>query len=252
LEAENAPLRIEAVRSLSQQSNPVRFELLAEIAEDDAKSDDVRAEAIVGLSADAEKHRDRLEKLAASDNTMLRREAGRALRLAGLKPPAAEAKPPADDREAWKKLFEMPGNAVAGRRLFFSPVGARCGVCHKYAGRGGTIGPDLTQLGGNSPREKIIESILQPSLEVAPHYQPWILITRDGKTHTGLRLPKGGDDGKEQYVDTNGKSFTLASSEIEERRAATKSIMPDNVQSILSIEDLRDLVTLLTSGSSQQ
>ena len=31
------------------------------------------------------------------------------------------------------------------------------------------------------------------------------------------------------------------------RRAASKSIMPDNLQSMLSIEDLQDLVTFLSA-----
>ena len=140
-----------------------------------------------------------------------------------------------------------PGDAESGRRLFFSTVGPRCGVCHKYDGRGGNVGPDLTQIGRSMARERIINSILQPGQEMAPDYQPWILQTDDGKTYTGLRLPKGGDDGKELYIDSAGNKFTLASSSIEGRQAASTSIMPDNLQSILTIDDLRDLVTFLAS-----
>jgi hypothetical protein len=65
-----------------------------------------------------------------------------------------------------------------------------------------------------------------------------------------LRLPPPGDDGRENYVDAAGKEFILPSSEIEERRASTTSIMPDNLQSILLIDDLRDLITFLTAESA--
>jgi len=179
------------------------------------------------------------------DHDVLRREAARALRLAGLRPTTAEAKPPANDIDAWKKLLSSSGDASAGRRLFFSPAGPRCSTCHKYGGRGGNVGPDLTKIGRSASRDKIITSILQPSQEIAPDYQAWTLVDSDGKTYTGLRLPKPGDDGQEDYADANGKPFTLASSAIEDRRVASTSIMPENLQAMLSIEDLRDLVTFL-------
>jgi putative heme-binding domain-containing protein len=89
--------------------------------------------------------------------------------------------------------------------------------------------------------------MLQPSQEIAPDYQPWILVTTGGKTYNALRLPTPGDDGEEDYVDSDGKTFTLKTVEIEERHADAKSIMPDNLQSMLSIEDLRDLVAFLMS-----
>jgi putative heme-binding domain-containing protein len=250
LQAKHPPLRLEAVRSLAQQTNPKRFELLASLAKDDSQSDEVRAEAIVGLSAAAEQNRDLLEKLATGKQAAAGREAERALRLTGLRPAAAESKPPADDVAAWKELLSKPGDAAAGHRLFFNPAGPHCSVCHKHSGRGGNVGPDLSEVGRSTPREKIMTSILQPSQEIAPDYQPWVLVTSEGKTYTGLRLPKVGDDGTERFADANGKYFTLPIASIEERHVAGKSIMPDNLQSTLSIDDLRDLVTFLAGGQS--
>jgi putative heme-binding domain-containing protein len=168
-----------------------------------------------------------------------------------LRPVPLEEKPPASDLSAWHTHLEQPGDSAAGRRLFFSSVGGRCAVCHQYAGRGGHIGPDLTHVGRSQSRDRIIDSILQPSREVAPHYQPWVLTTADGRTLVGLRLAEGGDDGSEEYVDTAGQRFTLPSAGIESRAASTTSIMPDGLESTLSIDDLRDLVTFLTSPRSQ-
>jgi putative heme-binding domain-containing protein len=228
--------------------------LLASVTKDESQSDEVRAEAVVGLAAAAEQNRGLLETLATNKIDVLRREAERALRLAGLHSnihsKSEDAKPQASDIAGWKGKLSVPGDAAAGRRLFFNPVGPRCSACHKYEGRGGNVGPDLTQIGRSASRDKIITSILQPSQEIAPDYQPWMLVDRDGKTYTGLRLPKPGDDGTEDYADASGKKFTLSSSAIEERRVASTSIMPDNLQSTLSIDDLRDLVTFLAAGQS--
>jgi hypothetical protein len=234
--------------------------LLAQVVRDQSQPVEVRAEAIVGISAARDKYRDVIRiEFTKLNEPVLRREATRAVRLyrasdrrergeaANTDNTAGEAKPRADDIKAWQELLKEPGDAASGRRLFFSPVGPQCSNCHKYAGRGGNIGPDLTNLANSTTRERIITSILQPSQEIAPDYQPWILVTTDGKTLTGLRQPKPGDDGTEDYVDSAGALFTLASKDIEERHAATTSIMPDNLQSALSTDDLRDLVTFLTT-----
>jgi putative membrane-bound dehydrogenase-like protein len=247
LRSEHEPLRLEAVRTLAQQSNPKRFELLAAIAGDETQKDELRAEAVVGLAADAESNRELLERLADGRESVSQSEAQRVLRLATLRPAEEEAQPHAGDLAVWNELLGETGDAAAGRRLFFNPIGPRCGVCHQHDGRGGRVGPDLTHIGRSNNREQIIASMLQPSREVAPHYQPWVLVTSDGKTHTGLRQAKAGDNGMEDYVDSVGSEFSLPSDTIEERSASDKSIMPDGLQSGMSIADLRDLVAFLTS-----
>jgi putative heme-binding domain-containing protein len=249
LESDHKPLRLAAIRSLSQRTNRDRCELLAEVAGDEAKDAEIRFEAIIGLSAAAAEHGELLESLAKVDNEDLRREAERALRLSGLRPVPMEEKPPAADLAAWTALLKDLGDAEAGRRLFFSPVGARCGVCHQHSGRGGRIGPDLTNIARSNTREKIIASILQPDQEVAPHYQPWLLVTDDGKTHTGLRMHEGGDDGSEEYVNSAGERFLLESKTIEVREAVATSIMPSGLEATVSIADLRDLVTFLMESN---
>jgi putative heme-binding domain-containing protein len=251
LQAEYPPLRLEAVRSLALQTNPERFELLAAAAGDESQSDELRAEAVAGLSPVAEKQRNLLEQLAEGQNMVLRREAQRVLRLTQLRPAPAETRPAADDLDAWNKLLAEPGDAGAGRRLFFSDVGPRCGVCHQHSGRGGRIGPDLTHITRSTSRERIITSILKPDQEVAPQFQPWFLVTDDGKTHTGFRMPEGGDDGTEEYIDSAGKHFRLPSNTIEVREATNTSIMPSGLESTVTIEDLRDLVTFLEQDAQK-
>lgn len=238
-------LRLEAVRTLAQQTNSKRFELLAKVAADENESSAIRAEAIAGLAANASEHHDVLDEFARGDNATLAAEARRVLRLSGLISAPAEFKPAPDDLVAWNSLLAESGDAESGRRLFFSAVGPKCAVCHQYDGRGGTVGPDLTNIRDTNSRDRIIASILQPSREIAPHYQSWILVTKDGKTRSGLRLAKAGDDGIEPYVDSAGEQFTLKSEEIDVREPSPVSNMPDGLEQMLSIEDLRDLVTFL-------
>lgn len=247
LQSEHEPLREEAVRTLALRQDGERFSLLVDVANDEAQPDAIRAEAIVGLSAAATAHLPLFERFAESDNRVLKQEARRVLRLIGQAAPVAEKKPMVGDLAAWKQLLAEPGDADSGRRLFFSPVGPQCGVCHRHGGRGGSVGPDLTNLAQQSSRERIINSILDPSAEIAPRYQPWILQTDDGKMHVGLRLPKAGDDGQEAYADTAGRTFVLSSESIELRQPTATSIMPAGLEKSLTVADLRDLLTFLTS-----
>lgn len=244
LQAEHQPLRVEAVRTLALQTNPHRFELLAEVAQDAEQSSLVRAEAVAGLAA-TEKFNAVLAALAKSENEIVREEALRVQRLSGRLPVETEKKPAATDLAAWNQLLAGQGDAAAGRRLFFSPRGARCGVCHQVDGRGGKIGPELTRISGSNSREQIIASILQPSREMAPHYQPWVLQTGAGKTVVALRLHKSGDGGQEIYADSNGNTFGLHGDEIELRQASDTSIMPSGLEKTVSIDQLRDLVEFL-------
>jgi putative heme-binding domain-containing protein len=236
------------VRTLAKRSGEQSLELLAKVVRDESQTDEVRAEAIVGLSANVEKYRDLLEKLSNSEREEIKREAVRAIRLARVQPLASDAKPPVDDLPAWNELLATAGDAASGRRLFFSPIGPRCSVCHTYAGRGGKVGPDLTRIARSNSRERIIASLLEPSREIAPDFQPWMVTTSDGKTHTGMRTPRPSEDGQEEYADTAGNLFKLASNSIEDRSPAAKSIMPDDLQAVLTIDDLRDIIAFLASA----
>jgi hypothetical protein len=253
LRADHAPMRLEAVRSLAAQTNPERFALLAEVVGDAAQSDEVRAEAIVGLAPAAADYRELIEEFAAGDVEVLSHEADRVLRLTQFRPKPQESLPPADQLAEWVELLSEvngagPGDAASGRRLFFSSVGARCAICHQHSGRGGRIGPDLTRVGRSSTRERIIASILQPSQEIAPEYQPWLLVTDDGKSRVGLRMAEAGDDGTEEYVDSEGNQFTLRSEKIESREVSAASIMPDGLERTVSLAELRDLLAFLTAS----
>ncbi len=75
-----------------------------------------------------------------------------------------------------------------------------------------------------------------------------MLVTKDGKSYSGLRLAKGCDYGVEPYADAAGREFMLQSEDIESREASPVSIMPDGLEATVSIDDLRDLVTFLSAN----
>ncbi len=241
-------LKLEAVRTLAMQARPERLAMLAEIAEDAGYEASLRAEAVAGLAAAAGEYGEVLAKLAESDDATVAAEARRVVALSReRRAEGDQGRPGAGELEAWTALLAEGGDAESGRRLFFTRPGPLCSQCHQYGGRGGRIGPDLTRIGEQQSRERIIASILQPSREIAPHYQAWTLVTTDGLVRQGLRLPEGGDDGTEPYSDPEGSVFELRSEDIELRSPSDASIMPEGLADRLSVEDLRDLVAFLSA-----
>jgi putative membrane-bound dehydrogenase-like protein len=246
LASESPALRMEAVRTFAAQAKPERLAVLAEVAVDAKSNGALRAEAVAGLAADIAGQRKLLERLTTDSDAPVASEAKRILRLSRQREPAVNEQPSADDLDKWTTTLAEGGDAAAGRRLFFMPgIGPQCAACHQHGGRGGRVGPDLTQISKQQARDRVITSILQPSREIAPAYQAWTLLTTDGLTHAGLKLPKGGDDGLEVYADPQGREFSLKSEEIELRSPSDKSIMPEGLERTLSVEDLRDIVAFL-------
>ncbi|HJZ89547.1 MAG TPA: PQQ-dependent sugar dehydrogenase, partial [Gemmataceae bacterium] len=46
-----------------------------------------------------------------------------------------------------ESLLAVKGDAARGKDVFFKTTGLQCATCHKVAGQGGEVGPDLSQIG---------------------------------------------------------------------------------------------------------
>ena len=87
-----------------------------------------------------------------------------------------------------------------------------CAVCHKLAGEGAKVGPELDGIGVRGP-SRIMEDILDPSRNVDQTFRTTTLITTDGKPLSGLVVR---EEGKVLVlVDIAGKEQRVSSDEIE-------------------------------------
>ncbi|MFQ5626567.1 MAG: c-type cytochrome [Methyloligellaceae bacterium] len=80
-------------------------------------------------------------------------------------PKGAKAKPP------------VAAQASEGPREPFKTVEElfeefQCRVCHKVAGEGGDVGPDLTHVGSKRDKDFLRRSILDPNAEITKGYEP--------------------------------------------------------------------------------
>jgi hypothetical protein len=154
------------------------------------------------------------------------------------------AGPRPEDEAGWRSALAQGGDPVAGERVFFHAQGPRCFSCHRVDGRGGLIGPDLSTVGRSLSRDKLIESILRPSKEIAPQFVTWLITTRDGKVRTGVILDEG-PDSTVTIGGADGKIEIIHRTTIEDRRALPTSLMPDRLPALMTPREFLDLIAFL-------
>ncbi|MGE3806709.1 MAG: PVC-type heme-binding CxxCH protein, partial [Gemmataceae bacterium] len=205
IESDDQDLRLEAVRLLCELPVAQRFDLLRELAKDEKQPVAIRAQALAGLAERGQEMIEDILPFVGNKSSALRDEALRCLIKAKLSPeqqaavekvksdlssrvlgkPFFKDRPEVKDTDAWLKKLQGRGDEAAGRRIFFQPKLAGCYRCHAVDGRGQSVGPELSTI-GLMERKRILESILEPNLSVAPHYQLWEVTTEDGLVRTGV------------------------------------------------------------------
>ncbi|MGV3534118.1 MAG: PVC-type heme-binding CxxCH protein [Chthoniobacteraceae bacterium] len=229
--ASDPRIQLEAARVLAARTDLDSQAVLRRIAADTARPNELRAEAAAGLVVTHKMPASAaiLQTLASGTNEMIAREAKRSL---GITTSPAE-----------HESSEPAGDPAAGRRIFFHQFGPRCYTCHAVEGRGGTVGPDLTQL-GSFTEEQLLEAIRNPSKDVAPAYTQWHLKLRDGREVLGIDQF---EDNKSQLtlVDAAGAKAKYKFADLLSREPLDISLMPPGLDAALSPQELRDLIAYL-------
>ena len=142
------------------------------------------------------------------------------------------------------------GDAARGRAVFFSEK-AKCATCHVVgqddAGEllGKRVGPDLTTIGASRTAKDLLESIIFPSSTIVRQYEPYTLLTVNGRTYSGLVLKDTSEEVTIQQ--TTGDPVTVPRDQIEELIPGTVSVMPKGLDEELTAQQIADLVAWLQS-----
>ncbi|WP_442506453.1 PVC-type heme-binding CxxCH protein [Novipirellula sp. SH528] len=271
IQSQDQPLRLEATRVLASNESAEARALLVEIASDNDQPVDLRAEAIMGLNPTASDEFDILMKLVSDVEPAIRHEALRTLRGAQLNdqqrskllsladdamtielvqrildPVKTHSRPDAENLSEWIRLLDGPADAAAGQRVFFHPRGPGCSRCHRIDGRGTAVGPSFVRMNGrlSLTRERLIETILQPSKEIDPGYLPVSILTVDGRIASGIYHKHNGK--VRSVIDSNGKVQSFKLEDIEEIFPSKNSIMPDGLATAMTLQEFRDLIAFLS------
>jgi putative heme-binding domain-containing protein len=131
------------------------------------------------------------------------------------------------------------GNLENGARVF----AAQCASCHRVAGRGGRIGPDLTRIGASRSRAALIREIRTPSEWITPAFETVTVVTKDGQRVRGVK--KNEDVFSIQVMDTRERIQGYLKSNLQDIIYDNTSLMPVFDRGRLSDADLNDVVGYL-------
>lgn len=141
--------------------------------------------------------------------------------------------------------LQGPGDAERGRRLFADPAGVNCVACHRVAGNGGDVGPDLSNIGAQSDRRALTESVLYPSRVVRESYQRIVVEMKDGDEYAGLVKAETPD--LLTLRDATGELVQLRKADVKDRRQTLDSLMPEGLHAALTLDEFKDLIAYLVS-----
>jgi putative heme-binding domain-containing protein len=151
-------------------------------------------------------------------------------------PPPAAAPEPAPELAGgdWKR----------GEAVFFGDE-AKCATCHVIRGKGGHVGPDLSNL-PHRDAGSILRDIVKPNAVIHPDHLAYVAKTKGGQVLTGLVRADRAD--RLRLYDTAGKETVLDRADVVTLKAATLSIMPEGYDQ-LGREKLKDLIAFLTTDA---
>jgi putative heme-binding domain-containing protein len=137
----------------------------------------------------------------------------------------------------------VPGDRANGERLFWAKGG--CGACHMVRGRGGRMGPELSQIGERRSVEYLRDAILLPSKEIVPGWATIVVVKLDGTKVTGVE--RGFDNFSAQLMDAAGNYYSFARNDVTSITREPRSLMPDDYGHSLTPAEIGDLLAYLVS-----
>ena len=138
---------------------------------------------------------------------------------------------------------KISGDPASGERLYAGK--GKCARCHTVGGRGGAIGPDLSDIGARRSAGYLREALLKPGSTVPDGFLQVDLATHDGVRITGVRLNE--DAFSIQIRDLSGQFRSFWKTELAElSKQRGKSPMP-SYQGLLTAAELDDMIAYLDS-----
>lgn len=129
------------------------------------------------------------------------------------------------------------GDPTRGEQIFRRKE-LSCMSCHSVNRAGGQVGPDLSGVGGSSPVDYIVTSVLEPNRAVKEQYVTRRFILSTGIILTGVVLDR--DEVQVNLRDAQGQKIAVPVADIEEETEGP-SMMPQGLTRFLTHDELVDL-----------
>jgi len=147
-----------------------------------------------------------------------------------------------------EQLVKLNGDVEKGC-IVFNKSGT-CSKCHVVNKTGHEIGPNLSEIGDKLSREALLESVLFPNAGVSHGYETWMVATVDGIVLNGILVSQDVDRVIIKGADAIVK--TIKRSEIDEIKKLPVSLMPTDLQKLITIQELVDVIYYMQTLKKQR
>lgn len=139
------------------------------------------------------------------------------------------------------ELVKLSADAKRGARLFRTT--GTCSKCHRVGDEGKEVGPDLSEIGSKLTPEALFVSILDPSAGISHNYETFTAILETGSIVSGILVSRTPEAVTIRTAEALDRTFALE--EVEELVKSQVSLMPNDLQRLMTAQELADIVAYL-------
>ena len=148
---------------------------------------------------------------------------------------------PAERKEVLAKYqdaLKHKGDPLKGKLVFQK----NCATCHKVAGLGVDVGPDISDTRTKTP-EGLLVDILMPNAAIDNNYVNYQVTLKDGRVLTGMIASETGTSLTLKRAEN--QTETVLRADVDEIVSTGQSLMPEGLEKGISVEEMADLLAFL-------
>jgi putative heme-binding domain-containing protein len=148
-----------------------------------------------------------------------------------------------DKIDHFTEIFDSQKVDLNNGQLLFEQA---CALCHQLNRKGAIIGPQLDGIGSRG-LERVIEDILAPNRNIDHAFQTYLITLKDGEVISAM--PRREEGSVLVVATSSGQEESVKISDIQTKKQAFQSLMPDNFGELFNDQQFIDLVGFLLNSS---
>jgi putative membrane-bound dehydrogenase-like protein len=141
--------------------------------------------------------------------------------------------------EQYEAALKLKGDVKRGQEVFRK----NCATCHRLAGIGVEVGPNIADAERTRTAEALLTDILNPNAAIDANYINYEVTLKSGKVLSGLIASETAASLTLKRAEN--QTDTVLRQDIEEVRSTGTSLMPEGLEKSITVEEMADLLGFL-------
>jgi putative membrane-bound dehydrogenase-like protein len=141
--------------------------------------------------------------------------------------------------EQYTAALKTKGDPKKGREVFTK----NCATCHRLAGVGVEVGPNIADAERTRTAEALLTDILNPNAAIDANYINYQVTLKNGKVLTGLIAAETAASLTLKRAEN--QTDTVLRQDVEEVRSTGTSLMPEGLEKTITVGEMADLLAFL-------